>query len=323
MDPGGPLTWAPNASRLGVEMFLVLSGFLITLLLFREADRTGRISLKNFYIRRSLRILPAYGIFLLTIFLFQWLGYVHVAARSWLASLTYTSSIIPVNDWDLGHTWSLSIEEHFYLLWPLCLVLLGKRRAFVACVGWIAAGPLLRVLFDHWLLGPLGGVSVALFTFGQMDCIAVGCALAILATSARFRRLLWMRPMGFTSAFLAAAALLVLSRMVIDRGEHVKWATYYQFFLSPTVHALLLAVLIWCAVNNAGSMVYRLLSWRPLQVVGVLSYSLYLWQQPLVAPGRDGWAFTFPVNVCLLFLVAGLSYLVVESPFLRLRRRFS
>src|SRR5439155_13732768 len=114
---------------LGPNIFFVISGFLITLLFLRESQRTGTISIKGFYSRRIMRLTPVFAIFVLTIFAMGHLGWVHMPVSEWIHVLTYTVNFQEVPVHEVGHLWSLSIEEQFYLLWPITLLLLGQARA--------------------------------------------------------------------------------------------------------------------------------------------------------------------------------------------------
>ena len=100
---------------LGVDVFFVISGYLITTLLLEEKIKFGTISLRLFYLRRALRILPAFLVFVGTLFVLSALGYIDIPSRLWIFVLTYTSNFTP-RVWDVGHLWSLSVEEHFYFL---------------------------------------------------------------------------------------------------------------------------------------------------------------------------------------------------------------
>lgn len=325
-----PFPGVPNTGLVGVEMFFVISGFLITLLLHREREKTGRISLKQFYLRRVLRIVPAYAFLLLVMFALQQLGYVSISAVAWCAALTYTSSIVGDVGWDLGHTWSLSVEEHFYLVWPFVFSRLGRRRALLACLVCIAAVPLLRAALqyfyfrhhDTFTLGPVVVTSLGVFRFLRMDCIAVGCCLAIGASSPKYRRLLTLPPICLTGLTVAAAAVLALSYTPLPFAGQ-KWFMYYEGFGWPTTRAVLLAVIVWCCINNRTSLTYRVLNSRAFAVLGILSYSVYLWQQFFADPSRTGWLYGFPMNVAAIFLAAVASYTLIESPFLRLKQRLA
>ena len=271
-----------------------------------------------------LRILPAYWTFLLGVAVFQGMGLTDVSARGWITAATYTSSIVPNGHWDLGHSWSLSVEEHFYLIWPLLLVVLGARRAFLVSAAYVLATPVLRVALgyfyfrqnpDPWIIG------ISMLTPTRFDSIAIGCCLALLATSERFAPCLRLSPRTSRCLFVIAVGLFVSLAAVSLSFSQFKAVNYYNLILGPSVMSVIMAVLIWSAANSQGGLSNFILNSRPLQAIGILSYSLYLWQQLFLNPDRTGWAFTWPVNVVLAFLVAGLSYVCIESPFLRLKNR--
>ncbi|HEX8459838.1 MAG TPA: acyltransferase, partial [Segetibacter sp.] len=124
-NPGG---------QIGVNIFFVISGYLITLLLLREEENNGFISLKNFFIRRTIRIFPIYYILLLVYLILEIAGILRFSTNSWIASITYTKYFLHEKngDWESGHLWSLSIEEHFYLIWPLVFKILKNYRIHFA-----------------------------------------------------------------------------------------------------------------------------------------------------------------------------------------------
>ena len=123
-----PIRYLFEDGHLGVSVFFIISGFLITTLLLNEEDSYKSVSLKKFYIRRTLRIFPAYYTLLLFYFILQSLGYINLPKYSWLSSLTYTKYFNWYLDWYTAHCWSLSIEEHFYLVWPLLFIMGDKVR---------------------------------------------------------------------------------------------------------------------------------------------------------------------------------------------------
>jgi peptidoglycan/LPS O-acetylase OafA/YrhL len=316
----------PAAGDLGVLTFFVISGFLITLLLQRECARTGNISLGGFYLRRALRILPAYSCFLIVMFLVQQLGWQSLPERSWIASLTYTSSIFPVEGWELSHTWSLSVEEHFYLIWPMIFSVLGNHGALRVCSACVCAGPLLRAALLILYLRHNQNIEIcsdliAKCTLGRMDCIAAGCALALSINSRVGSILLGQPKARLRWLFWAAAAMLFLCRTssnILHRNDLV---AQWQIVFAPTVSSMLVATMLWCCVNDPRSIVHELLDARPLRALGVFSYSLYLWQQVFITPARGTGIFDFPFNMMAAFGAALLSYSLVEAPFLRLKRR--
>jgi peptidoglycan/LPS O-acetylase OafA/YrhL len=296
---------------LGVDVFFAISGFLITLLLVREFRRTQRISLRGFYVRRFLRLMPAAIVFLLTVFVMQLLGRTALDGRNWLHVLTYTVNFDARPAWITGHLWSLSIEEQFYMLWPLALVLLGPWRAGAGAALWLAGAPVLRFVmlrlhphdmgrFDNWT--PI-----------RVDCIAAGCLLALVAWSDEFRRRTRTSSAGSIGVVAGAIVLLFASFLL---GLRV---AVYGVTIGHSVRALCIVALIWYSINYAGSAWGRLLELRPFVFVGVLSYSLYLWQQPFLAPHGVRWVSSPLWGLVLAVSVAVLSYVFVERPFLRLK----
>ena len=166
---------------LGVRIFFVLSGFLISLLLLREVGRTDRVNLKEFYLRRIFRIFPVYFTYLAVIFVLEIFGIYDESISSWVGSLTYTRNMVGLGNSPTVHLWSLSVEEQFYLAWPLAFAFLKlwKRPAvylsllaipLILCpilrANWIATDP------GGDLLNRLFGVRSILM---YADSLAIGC----------------------------------------------------------------------------------------------------------------------------------------------------
>jgi len=179
---------------LGVHVFFVLSGFLITDLLLRERERTSSIDLPNFYLRRAFRIFPAAFVFLAVVTVLYWpeMHWTHVAA-----AVFYVANMDLSRPWIFGHLWSLSIEEQFYLLWPLALKRWHRYRiAILICV--FVGTPVFRaILYAVKAHGPIVASLPVV-----ADQLAIGCLLAIFA-----KRL--PRIPGYLAFFMTAAAILL------------------------------------------------------------------------------------------------------------------
>jgi len=301
---------------LGVQMFFVLSGFLITLLLTEEVARTGTVNLGRFYVRRTLRIFPAYYAYLAVIIALVTIGAIDVPWSNLLASLTYTSNYCvgcgAGDRWYVAHSWSLAVEEQFYLLWPAALVLLGARRGVLGVGLVLVICPLLR----GWYQWTTGDVNVGFRRFELVaDSLATGCLLALLRvrlhSSSSYPRILASR--GFV---LVPVSVLLLTQL----AKH------------PSIHSPFLFVLVWRTWMNVAiamcidwSMVHadgrigRVLNQRTVARVGVLSYSIYLWHMPFLDPFGTLIVHRFPVNLVFIAAAAALSYYVVERPILRMR----
>lgn len=325
--PNGPLpaqaTWYfPGQHVLGavgVDVFFAISGFLITTLLLRERALHGSISLGGFYWRRAVRILPPLAAYLAVLAVLAGVGVLSFTARDWLASLTYTVNFVPGVAAPMAHLWSLSVEEHFYLLWPLLLCLAGISRSGTVALLCLLCQPVLRWLVYRY---GQGVVDLDYATFTRLDTIACGCLLAILSHRASLRD----RPPGMLdravrrldrSPALGCAmgvALLALSVMVLSRSGK------YMIVARPLVDAVAIGTILWCVSRFPSLPLARLLNWAPIAWCGRLSYSLYLWQQLFLDPTRsERWICQFPQNVVIPFGIAIASYYLIERPCLRLR----
>lgn len=295
---------AKAVSDVGVDAFFVLSGFLITTMLCRELDRSSKISLRQFYFRRALRIFPAFLVFLGFVALLAGTGQLDVPRRDWLAAFTYTMNFDPQPTWEVGHLWSLSIEEHFYLLWPPLLLLMPRRTALYALVGLLVLEPLARVfVLVEW---PSTYARVELWTFVRTDGIAAGCLLALMSREPWGVKVLDAAARRWPLALVALVVALVIEFVSGKLGVGV----------TPSVVALALAVLIWWTVRTEP----RWLNGRAIVTVGVGSYSIYLWQQIFLSPKVVWWT-SLPVSLVLVGLAAAASYHCIEQPFLRLKDR--
>lgn len=282
----------------GVGMFFVLSGFLITSLLLEEHAATGAVSLPRFYRRRACRLLPA-----LALLLVAWWA---VAPDAGLATAGYVANYAVAGGADLGpfsHAWSLAVEEHFYLVWPVAFLWLA-RRGRLECLPWIAGSvAVYRVL----LL--VAGVELDWLrraTDARMDMLLIGCALAV---AVKHRSLIV--PGWLTRAAVAVAAGLAL--LVPD-------ASVFTVTVGYPLMGLCAAVLILHAYQGD-----QLLGAWPLRGIGRVSYGVYLWHFPiawwLVERGWDyGPTFTATVIAGTALAVA-VSWRYVEQPAMRLGRR--
>jgi peptidoglycan/LPS O-acetylase OafA/YrhL len=307
---------------LGVDVFFVLSGFLITSLLCEEYFNTGRISFKNFYERRAFRLLPALYVVMVAQLIYtlyehgsivydvKRLGAIFLYIFNW-TELYGGPKPTPIG---LGVMWSLAIEAQFYLFWPLLLLLLlrtnNKRVVFggMAAVGLI--GIAIRALIFHhtgqWFV-------VYLQTETRFDDLMLGAAAAYLLHTG------W-RPKEYFN-FLGVLALAGLIAGALTTPISASWIYYGGY----TVFALASVVLLLSVLEKGGPL-YPILSSRPLRRIGVLSYALYLWHTLIYAAIQHHWPHGSPIVLIplafvLSYLAAALSYRFVESPFLRMKKR--
>ena len=319
------LYWLPIPGRFGVTVFFFLSGYLITTLLRIERAREGTISFKDFYVRRALRIIPPFALIFLATVLLVKVGLFRgtVDRRALVAGFGYYANYAMISGIEMppgtGVIWSLSIEEHFYLAFPVIYFLLtrwvqnGVRLAALlwgicACVlAWRLA------LVFHWNV-PLERTLLATDT--RIDGILFGCALAvwgnpILDGPGRFSERAW-------KWLLFPAAIVILLASFVVSSHAIRESVRY------TIQGLALVPVFVTAIRFPRWGPMRPLNWRPVAFLGTLSYSFYLlhdvvYEQVMprisLPPARV--ALTLAMSVALSWAM----YRLVERPLARLRAR--
>lgn len=301
----------------GVQIFFVISGFLITTLLLRELDKSGRINFRAFFKRRALRIMPAFYAFIIVVVGASWIfGLFEITWKNAAAAALYVLNYTPFNDsWQLGHAWSLSIEEQFYLLWPLMIILVGRARALWVALAGVACVFIARV--GILFVAPESPLAAIDATHNRADALLIGCTLAILwSDSAKFRAVAG-RLIGGPLPLLALLWLPMTA--VCRRLFELQWSFTVGYLFDAVAVAVLLA---WVIVHADGR-VGRLLNSKVMVYLGVLSYSLYLWQQPFLWSEIEGPLANPAVRLACIFLCANISHYLVEKPFLRIKERAS
>jgi peptidoglycan/LPS O-acetylase OafA/YrhL len=292
----------------GVDVFFVISGFLITYLLLKENQAKGAISLKNFYFRRFFRIFPPFYVYLAVVVILWITGRVAENSRDLISAATYTWDYRRNGqNWLLGHTWSLSVEEQFYLLWPPCLLILRKKHCTYLALGVILLSPVSRVL--TYLLMPSWRGAEGIMFHTRLDTIMFGCALALFWKEERFNQ--WADKLLHPSVFVFSAIYIVILAPCLT----ARFEARYEWLIGYTLRGFLISIVLTYVVKNPTSLPGRVLNLGFLRHLGIISYSLYLWQQMFT----ERYSFLFPLNLVAIFACAELSYLLVERPALRLR----
>jgi len=303
------LTPLGQFGNFGVRIFFVISGFLITTLLFREYERTGSISLTNFYLRRMLRIVPAAYAYLLVLAVLN-VRYNILLRHDLLFAGTYLTNFHPIRSWYVGHLWSLAVEEQFYLLWPAVLAFGGIRPARRVAVATMLLAPLLRVAW--WFAFPTMQMQVRIgeMFFTVADAIACGCLLALQRG--------WLWRQRWYVALMQSRWFFLVPVAATEFRFTYRHAIIHFLISLPLMNLGIALTMDWC-MSHARSTVGKFLDWKPMVFLGTLSYSLYLWQMPFLNEfSKAPWA-AFPVNLCLALLAAFASYKIVEQPFLKLK----
>jgi len=307
-----------SAGELGVQVFFGLSGYLITFLLVKEYMRTGTISLRNFYIRRVLRIFPAFYSYLAVMALLVWAGVIHIPWRLLLETAAYIKNYVQTtpadHSWFVGHSWSLAVEQQFYLIWPLLFIGLGIRKAKYAALAFIVMMPLSRVACWYLLPGTRNSIGGTIHTC--MDLLMFGCLLALLDGHPGFES--FMKKLSSWVYPAAAIFFIAIIDPIIVHYLH----TSYRLPFGLTIDCALISFVIAWFVRNPDSRGAIFLNTAPMVYAGVLSYSLYLWQQPFMTVHNRTIMGHFPLNVILSFLMAAVSYHLIEKRFLAMRSRY-
>jgi peptidoglycan/LPS O-acetylase OafA/YrhL len=324
---GGVVAAALNTGWLGVDVFFVLSGFLITGILLDargDAARPADGYFRRFYARRALRIFPAYYLFLAVVLT---LGRPPMPHGTWWYWSYLSNALIarhgwPDGTWDTGHLWSLAVEEQFYLVWPAIIAWTPRQRLPALCLAVIVAAVVLRVVLIHQ------GAALAAYvlTPARADTLAVGAALAIALRGGPRAR----AAIAQLAPTVGAAAVAVLGALfVTHRLDHR--LTVGGLVLGSLAATLAIAACI--GRIGSGGWIRRVLEWGPLVSFGTYSYAIYLVQLPLrgaidywlgghlaTQPAMLGVGIEAVVLAGGSWCIACVSWRLVERPILSLKR---
>ncbi len=324
----------------GVQMFFVLSGFLITRILLNEKHQSIDKYLKRFYWRRSLRIFPVYFAYLFVLTISFWLfDFPDTLGEkaAWLYTYTYNfTRLLP--DWShsvfFTHLWSLSVEEQFYLIWPMLIFFFRDKALKFIIIGIIIISPIIRWVLAHFLLTHTSldyhaaGEAVYWFTFSHLDAFAFGGAIPIFKISEKFKRLdLLCLLLFLVVAIMGIINFIVLQHSPIPHisslGYPIASLNYGQHIWSYTLlNAFFASLILWISYSTAG----RLFSNPFLVSVGKVSYGMYLFHWGILGIFNQTVG-GFLANSLVIFVIyffsvyifASLSYHFFESHFLKLK----
>lgn len=326
----GHLLWL-RGGFVGVDIFFVLSGFLITALLVQDFRRTSSIGLKNFYFRRALRLLPA--LFALMLFCIAYALFLQpedkasVTLKGVLYTLFYVANWVQIPPYPpaigaLSHAWSLSVEEQFYIIFPLLLLVLLKLKSkpvvLVILCSLVTISMLLNIWFWH------AETPFLRMYFGsdtRANELLIGCIAALVLSWGTFQpsnRLKWT----FHSASLISLVGILISFFM---ARHFGAFVYNGGFTLISIGTAVLILDLVLFPSNLS----RCFEYAPLVWIGKISYGLYLWHFPIfeatrkLFEGKMSPVFYEITGVVVTLLVATVSYYFLEQPFLKLRRRYN
>jgi peptidoglycan/LPS O-acetylase OafA/YrhL len=308
---------SPIPGNYGVVTFFVLSGFLITNRLMHESKKTGTVALRAFYWRRAIRLLPAFYAFAAVYLISRLLAHSPIDWPQVLASFAYLGdyymAIVRPAKPVMTHTWSLAIEEQFYLVWPFVFVVCRNRLGWLTKAVFAAMG----MASAYRAVLSLHGTSPDYLYYAfdtRLDSLLIGCFLALaIHHGKRFRVLMWS-PLVGAIALAAIASLQYLNSFL--RGLPFDFNAVVLNGLLTVLCAALILNAVWFAEHP----VYRWLNNPAMDGLGVLSYSIYLYH-PLLVKAVAGLSMMAKVPACLVgsIIAAHVSYMFVERPFLKLR----
>lgn len=307
---------------LGVRMFFVISGFIITVLLFGEIKTKGRIDFVKFYWRRCLRIFPPFYFYVLVLFLLKEMGYVVIENRDIVFAMLYLQNFrFYESNWLLSHSWSLAVEEQFYLIYPwllyrfrlkaftfLNLVLIVLLGAFMRSVNYKFPG------YANYVLAPF---------FMQFDFLFMGCFLGYAYAHHYEKLSQWVS--------LVKPHWILFMVGIGYFFTLMEFHPVYDIFFVPTtgiVIGLVTSMILIYFIFNPGNLFGRILNTTFFDFFGRLSYSWYIWQQLFLSSNfllspKIKWIGLYPQNLFLSFFAALFSFFVVEKPFLKIKEKFS
>ena len=320
------LDWPPTPyignGALGVSIFFVLSGYLIYELSAREFEKTGVFNWKAFYLRRILRIFPCFYAYLIVVLILAGLGLLTLTRPVFLSVATFSLNYRHV--WDhstelynyyvIGHYWTLALEEQFYLTWPLLMFLLARKRLLPLMAAVIILAPFIRTFC--YFVTPGSRAQIGMMFHTGFDSIAMGVLLGEL-----WRRPVWKARLQNLAGnpWVLGGAIVFL--VLLDPALFLHIRGSYSITIGKTLELICVAIIIIAAASASSPTLSAVLNWRPLTYIGVLSYSLYVWN-PLFLNHEMHWVINaFPLNFITLFAAAAFSYYLIERPVLRLKDR--
>lgn len=300
------------SGKTGVAIFFVISGYLITSILLREKQATKKIDFKNFFIRRILRLFPAFFVFMMVLICFFILTGRHSQNifQAWFISFIYLYNFVPFGSLrvsEIGHTWSLAIEEQFYLVWPLIINFIKLQTVKLGLIVLFFIFIVLKIGYDTL---PISSIyeSYRLTIPGAFPVI-LGCFVAFVSDRDIKKTSSYTLLLGFIlffNAFWMPVNAILLPHL--------------NFFLQPVGVALIIDYI----VRHKASKFVMFFEVPIFIWMGRLSYSIYLWQGLFLknGPGSSYWIQQFPQNLALTFLCATVSFYFIEKKFISLKNKY-
>jgi peptidoglycan/LPS O-acetylase OafA/YrhL len=296
----------------GVDLFFAISGLLICGRLLREQREQGSFSLRDFYVRRVFRIIPLVAVYILVVWLLVVSHRLRVRPIELLSCIFFFRNYITQDPWSFvtAHFWTLAVEEHFYLIWPGLLALLGSRRARMWVVPIALGIAVWRLGAAHYYYSYHTPRNFYIRSDIRLDAPLWGCWAALLIDGG------WTKTL---TNFLIAPVAIILGL-----------ACLFCFAFHPPFERVLVAasipLILLSTVLHPEGLAAKVLELPSIRWIGRLSYSLYIWQQIFLLwptyprPLPLGWLQRWPINFVAMMVFAVISYYLVEKPSIALGR---
>lgn len=306
----------------GVNIFFTISGFLITLILLKEKENTGSINILNFYIRRFLRLLPVLILYLTVIFTLKKFDLLEYSNTSFIAVILYIYNYIPWTHYypELGHFWSLGVEEQFYLFSPLILLIFSKRKWVIISVSLIFLCLISPIAYAKVPLNICGrDIDIQSMFPGSGSRFFFPAALPVIigsltAVAIKYGKINFdIKPQSY---LVIGIAIYLISGFCIS---------YIPYFPENILYSIATSLMIIFLLKHPTHSIVGFLEFKPIQYLGKISYGVYIWQGLFLrtGPGGELWVQQFPQNIFLTLAVSILSYHCWEKYFLRLKSKFN
>ena len=297
-----------------MQIFFVISGFLITSLLLKEKYRTGTISLTHFYLRRVFRILPLVFLYLTVLAAMNAVFHLQIPLRCFFGAALFLANISYFKgSWYTAHFWSLSVEEQYYIVFPFLLKRFSNRIHFIILfllllIVFIKEAAYLQIP----LLPPSDIADSVAFLLFQSDGVLIGSLLSVL----------WFRNL------LPVSLIKQYSRLLLIVLPFMIFPLYTNLIpiqpLNSTAATLCIALFLMCILQQKKGFLFACLNQKAVVLTGRMSFSIYIWQQLFTSTdGRFGSFSRLPKNIMVIAVVSYLSYRFFEQYFLQLKRRFA
>jgi peptidoglycan/LPS O-acetylase OafA/YrhL len=299
-------------SKNGVDLFFIISGYLITNILVKEHQEKGRISLISFFLKRVIRIFPSFYFLLFIYFILFKLNIINLSIPTWISSILFLRQFIG-SGWETSHFWSLSVENLFYLIFPLILNSL-KRINFYRILFSIIFLIMILPTFRYFLFFKTNMSTLNLFF--RCDGLIFGSLIGFITQFFNKK----IKNIHIIIVFIISISLILLIKYKLNFNNSV----IFNFLLSQYVlilNVFCLSLFFWYVINLRVGLIFNIINNSILTYIGVMSYSIYLWQQIFFSKNDIFHFDNVFFRLVTIFIISFFSFNFIETPFSKLKNR--